>query len=409
MKKFLWFCVFVTLGFIMFMVFWSSYYYLAKNNEVRIYDRFHTIDKMDNKNFNFWGIISPVQIERQEIVNDTVNFCNKVIYPCAPNFKVTPPAGNPEDFIANEITKSLSDTIAKIELKARLDYDKTSLSCRKSFCSSLRKINKPKILELKLIGTASPEAVKYGYVNSITPYHYEKENIILAKERLNRIQNNLEKRGIKVDEKIVREIQLTPSKFEKAKKHKEVLIYTRYVECRSKIVYQNIKIETMTLPILIPLWIYVGTVIFILTVLLIVIFSSFIFSLKINRFNLLIKSLFFKIGKILIPLLIWIIGLLIILFLIICIIFNQLIFWLILIVLSILIIFLFFRRNLLSIILLIFNFFNYIFGLIQKKFRKYWIIFRIWWRKKTKCQKILIFILSYSVLVTIFVIYLLIK
>jgi hypothetical protein len=303
------FCVSLTLGLILLPVLWATYYSLVKGDKIHTYNRFYTTDGI-HEQFNPWALVSPIQIEKQSIVNDTIRFKHKAIYPCAQNY-----LGIGENFISDEISNFISDSVVRIEVKNKMDFDRTSYGVREYKNPEIRKVNKPYVSNLSLIGTASTEWNSYGFKKSIQLGHIEKENLQLAKERLLSISKTLEKDGFTINRKRITEIQLSKESVKAVLKDKNLLNEMRYVEAKGNIIVEKVKITTIALPIIGPLWIFLG----------ILIVFGFIKSIKFlwNKLNESFELGFYSIGTVIVPITL-IIGALIVLSLFIFAIINGL-------------------------------------------------------------------------------------
>ena len=385
MKNFVIFCVSVTLGSILFSIGWSTYYSI-KGDEIHAYDRFHTENVMGSK-FNPWGIISPLQIEKQSIINDTIHFKHKVVYPCAKNCLDK----RYENFISDEIYKFISDTIEKVEINNQLDYDRTSYGVRRYKNPEIRTANKPYVSFLALIGNASPEWVAgYGFEKSIQPGHIEKENLQLAKERLFNISKILEQKGFPVNNKKIAEIQLSKELVKSAMKDKNTLNEMRYVEAKGDIVIQKVKVSIIVTPLLFSLW-------FILFLLLV--YKIF----KLFRFN----NLVYKLRTILIQALMFIGGMSIIIASVVLIMSGL--FLPLIIIITIICLWLL-RGLIISLLLIIVGAVSHSIEFLRKWYSRKRRMLKLWWRIQNSTQKVIcILLLPYSILVTILVIYLLLK
>jgi hypothetical protein len=134
---------------------------LMNGEKIAVYPRLQK-EGADGKNhFNYWGLLSPLAVERQKTIYDTVRFSEKVIYPVAPKFElVAPNDTKAEIFVANKISKVIADTIDKIKIRLKYDYDGQSLATRNAANPKTVKLQDPKV-DLWLLGTASPESAKF--------------------------------------------------------------------------------------------------------------------------------------------------------------------------------------------------------------------------------------------------------
>lgn len=432
MKKFAIFCLSLTMLSVFFLIGWSVYHSSTNENKKTTgYFRFFTEDSLGKVSFNWNGLHSPKQQEFQEKVKGVVTFSFKVPYPIAPKFKLVDPTDgdNGEIFVASEINRIISDSVKRIKERFMLDYDGTSSGVRRYLNPGHLKLAEPKV-KLSLFGTASPEAEKYGLLESMKPGNFEPENSELSKSRLIRTADLLEKMGYKA--KILRfaEKQFSSIKeAEMALKDKTILDKMRYVQVDAVINVERLKVTTITAPVLAPIWLFLislGLISLwglrlpkfrrpklkwswkdfgeIIGVIFFFIYSFIIGIILLSLFITLWKwiLLFLAVAIILFALyLIWkyrkdiieclkFFGFVLLLlgaYIIDCLI--KLILWIWKIIKS------FFRL----IILLILG--------IQINLRNFWIYLQNWWGFKTTCQKVLIIVLPYAVAMTVYVIYLL--
>lgn len=236
-----------------------SAFHAIKGNHLEIYPRFYkTVD--GKKQFNPWGLISPVQVESQSIIKD-VRFETEtaVSYPVAPQFKmVNPTDTSVETAVANEIAKAIADSIEKPVVKKFFDYDGTAEAVRSHAKPVTVQPVKQKI-KLSLIGTASPEAVKYGFMQSVQPGNCEVENAELAKERLDRttaiLLRKLHSYGIdtvKLSKKSL-ELQFPKPVVDSAVAVKQ-LQNMRFVQARVLVPMEQVLVTPVTAPVLLPIW-----------------------------------------------------------------------------------------------------------------------------------------------------------
>lgn len=255
MKKFLFACVSLTLISIFFLSGLSGYRSL-QGDDVRVYTRFFTTDSTGT-HFNWYGIFSPVQTETQKTVTHTMKFSHKVIYPYGKNFQcIAPDDSTAEEFVAQEIARVINDSLTKISYNTSFDYDKTSLAVRKSANPSTRQLAKPTVI-LSLFGTASPEARKYGFQESLMPGHIEPENTGLSGQRLERTAARLEQKGFPATVKSWQEIQFrdTASALS-AVANPYILDTMRYVQANVVMPVQRLEITPVTVPVLLPIWLW---------------------------------------------------------------------------------------------------------------------------------------------------------
>lgn len=236
-----------------------SFYSSLQGDKVTVYTRFFTTDST-GKHFNWPGILSPVQIESQKVLTDTIRFTHKVVYPYGKNFQcVAPQDTTAENFVASEIARVIQDSIDKISFDTSLDYDSKSLAVRKSANPTTRELAKPTI-ELKLFGTASPEARKYGFEQSLMPNHFESENDTLARQRLERTATILEKKGFSAISTSYTELQFSDSlSAMMAIQNPAILDSLRWVEADVTIATERLEVTPATAPVLFPFWLWLSS------------------------------------------------------------------------------------------------------------------------------------------------------
>ena len=138
-----------------------------------LYSRFKKVHGRDTT-FNYWAIMSPFQTEKQTIVTNAVTFDKKVRYPLAHQFTCVSPIDTAEKAVARQIAQTIADTVHKIQVSNLFDYDDQSDAVRTASHPTTISTVSPKVV-LSLFGTASPEAAKYGFENSLQPGRYEKK------------------------------------------------------------------------------------------------------------------------------------------------------------------------------------------------------------------------------------------
>ena len=234
---------------------------LYKGESLTAYNRFHKVENGKEK-FNFLGLLSPLQVESQKQVNDTVHFMHTVVYPLAPHFKVVAPDDTTvsEAFVANEIARVVMDTINKRKFNLAFDYDHQALAVRASQHIALRPLIEPYV-RMSLHGTASPEAGKYGFYQSIKPGVIEHENEVLAAERVARttelLVDDLIKLGITcvtVSKVTSEELQFSETDMVDSATAVGMLPGMRYVRATIDISMQHTEVTPVTVPIAFPLW-----------------------------------------------------------------------------------------------------------------------------------------------------------
>lgn len=254
MKKFAYFCIGLTVVSILFLIGWDIYS-STKGGTVSSYYRFHTDDGKVTS-FNWAGLISPKQLESQKIINDTIRFTARVLYPYGKGFKLIEPKNGhqSEKVVADEIERIINDSISRITINSKMNYDGTSIQVRNYAKPETLPLVKP-TATVDLMGTASPEATKYGFEKSIQVNHFEKENEELAKARLDRTAKYLEQSGIKVRSKHSLELQFyDKAEVNQAIKNKSVLNSMRFVVADVTIPIQKLEVTTITAPMLLPIW-----------------------------------------------------------------------------------------------------------------------------------------------------------
>lgn len=240
---------------------------LMNGEKIAVYPRLQKEDSDGKKIFNIWGLLSPLAVERQKTIYDTVRFTEKVIYPVAPKFQLVAPSDTrAETFVANKISKVISDTIDKIKIRLKYDYDGQSLATRNAANPKTVKLQDPKV-DLWLLGTASPESTKDGFEKSIQPGNLEKENAILAEQRLKRtgalLKRNLTKLkigSVRILRQNSKELQLKDSnEVAQVIANPGLLDTMRYVKADVRIPLQKLVITPITTPIAFPLWFLIFT------------------------------------------------------------------------------------------------------------------------------------------------------
>ena len=251
--------VLLAVASILFVSTFAVYHHI-KGDELNAYYRFFKKDGKKSE-FNYWGLLSPIQFESQKITSDTMRFSHKVVYPLAPHFTcINPKDTSAESTVAKEIAKVISDSLQKIQFNLNFDYDRQSMAVRNHLNPKIIS-TKPMIINLSLLGTSSPEALKYGFEQSLQPDNIEQENCNLAKQRLDRtvllLKTNLSSFGIKskINNLDYEELQFTQkSDVQRAIKDRSLLDGMRYVIADVKIPTQKIEVTPVTAPILLPLW-----------------------------------------------------------------------------------------------------------------------------------------------------------
>lgn len=359
------------------------------------YPRFYTIDSTGSKQFNYLGLLSPIQVESQEPgIDAEVTLYKKVIYPYGKGFKCISPVDKAaEARAAREMADVIRDTIHKTYHEALWDYDQQSFAVREAQNPQTIFVPKPEI-HISLTGTASCESRKDGFKESIQLMHFEPENQKLAEDRLIRTKDSLLKYlqeyhidGVKIDSMKAEELQLSLDQYslllDNPTENLKILDDMRFVKAVIPIKTHRVKIKTATSPILLIPWLWLTLGVSILLCKLI----YFLFGLRIPKFEPSPKmdwhwdwSWFWK-------LILLIIALLMFLGTLLWLIYNL--YWVFLGIMAII--------GLLAVLwcLLQIRFFNGIYSL--------WRCLLNWWRSRTTCQKILfihVFVIDLYVLVT---------
>lgn len=207
----------------------------------------------NSKKFNGWAIFSPIQVEKQKLDSAVKTFTRRIILPLSSDFKFVNTNEKWENLMAKEIVR-IADSAMETIQTYRFDYDHTS--------KEVRDYAKPKeltvphyVLYINLKGTASPESEKEGYDNSIYPGHFEKENGRLARERAQNIAKYIKAMGYPVGIIESTELQLSKDEYWQALKDRSILDKMRYVDVTINILYKRLEVQTLTLPVLLPIWI----------------------------------------------------------------------------------------------------------------------------------------------------------
>lgn len=338
------FCVILAIGSAVLISGFAAYHSIVGDN-VDTYFRFFKNEDGEKK-FNWYGILFPVQTEYQKLSWDTISFSQKVIYPYAPKFNLTEPDSKfeAEEFIADEMSRVINDSLSRREIKTLLDYDGASLGVRDYANPKINPVTPPTV-HLKLYGTASPDARKYGLRESLEPGNIELENVLLAKDRLERTAGFLEQKGFKAVVKDYTEVQLeSPEDVSIAMENPAILDSMRYVIADVKIPIEKLEVTTITAPILLPLWFIFSLLGF-----------GWLVNLKFPRRKVPRTKTRIPIKKRIVLILVWIYE-----------IWDYRILW--------------FRRR----------------GYPR---------FITWWRGRTNCQRVLMFVLPYALLMTLLALY----
>ncbi|MFA6325271.1 MAG: hypothetical protein WCX46_03540 [Candidatus Paceibacterota bacterium] len=401
-------------------------YNVAKEREVNFYHRFMKTDDRGINHFNIWGLFSTTQGEYQSIVKDTMNFSCRVNYPLAPKFHVNGilvEDSLEEKYIAGEIMRIINDSIAKHLIQNNLDYDGTSVDVRRHANPDNLNLEKPKVF-LSLCGYSSPEAGNYGFKESIQPGHLEPENESLARERVERTGDILSTKGVVVKEKKFSELQFPDTiSANLALKNKSILDAMRYVSADVTIVTERLKIETITVPNLLPIWFMFLFFLFLFLISLSIpkLLRSVVFSINWAKIRDFLKSLFWiliylGVGFLIVALFLtfpWVFF--IILMIMVGLLALFFVWWLIYIIVKNrkdigFWIFVFFANIFLFILLIIEQIYLLIKKIVKsiknlyKIVRAKWINFTYWWRSLTQCKRTALVLFVYSVLATIAII-----
>ncbi len=228
-----------------------------QGDTVTIQSRFTKVED-GKKVFNWAGVFTPTQVTAFKTTEKVTNFTERVTYPVAPKFDLVAPSDSKEDVVASKISKVIQDSLRKITYNNALNYDGTSFAVLQASGDSMPVVSKPQIV-LSLIGTASPEAKKYGFRESMEPGCFEVENQKLAEARLDRTQKLLSEKLAKTNFRITKteakEIQFQNEKeVASAVADPTLLNAMRYVEAKVIITSQNVKVIPCPSPILLLLW-----------------------------------------------------------------------------------------------------------------------------------------------------------
>lgn len=215
----------------------------------------HRLYKMEHgkKVFNWSGLLSFSQVTALKVVKDEKTFTERVQYPKAPKFDLVAPTYNAEKFVADKITRTIKDSLKKMTYNHSFDYDGQSFKVLQAKDLKMPRIPQPTI-EMKLKGTASPEAKKYGYEASLQVGHRELENQKLAEARMTRTADSLKKNfsgiSFKITKREAEELQLKDStEIGKVLKDPSLLGKMRYVEAKIKIISYHVKVIPCPSPV----------------------------------------------------------------------------------------------------------------------------------------------------------------
>lgn len=260
MKNFFFACLALLLTAIFTLTTFGGYHNYQGEN-VEVYSRFFSADSTGNKSFNLLGLLSPLQVETQKVVTDTMRFTHKVVYPYGKNFQcIAPDDTTAEEFVAQQIAKAINDSLDKVSFNTRLDYDRTAMAVREAANPNTRILAKPTV-KLQLLGTASPEARKYGFEQSVMPGAFETENEILAQSRMDRTIQLLIYHLRDIDslaiEGYATELQFSDTASAMmAIQNTAILDSLRWVEADVTISIERLEITPATAPILFPFWLW---------------------------------------------------------------------------------------------------------------------------------------------------------
>jgi hypothetical protein len=253
-------CLIISLVSLTCQSIWSIYR-SNKGDTVKMYNRFHTVDS-NGTHFNWWSLVFPLQSEAQKLVKKEVSFKDTVRYEIAHNYVDNRKLNEEvEKAVVDSIVDFLSDTKKRLIIDFWIDYDKTSKEVRDYQNPAMRDAIKP-YGNVSYFGTASPDAASYGMRTSLEPGHLEKENDLLSWARLSRTQNgvdsNLRNRGVEITtlSRNAAEVQLASSEeADRAFSDLSILNELRYVAISGFMYLERLEITTMSLPVLLPLWI----------------------------------------------------------------------------------------------------------------------------------------------------------
>ncbi len=224
----------------------------AQGDAISVQHRFYKM-KHGKKVFNWAGLLSPIQVTALKVVKDEKTFTEKVQYPKAPKFDLVAPTYNAEKFVADKITRTIKDSLKKMTYNRSFDYDGQSFKVLQTKDLTMPMIPQSTI-EMKLKGTASPEAKKYGYEASLQVGHREPENQKLAEARMTRTADSLKKNfsgiSFKITKREAEELQLKDShEIDKVLKDPGLLDKLRFVEAKIKIISHHVKVIPCPSPI----------------------------------------------------------------------------------------------------------------------------------------------------------------
>lgn len=194
--------VFVFTMFIRFTV--------VEGRKVTTYERFLT-----SKGFNAWSLVSPLQSEGVKTYEKKIVFDKKIIFPIAKKFTLTDSLAkdsSAEYQVALAIKRSVNDSLKSLEVEHLFDFDGTSEAVRVYQHQGELLPTYTTNISVRLHGTASPEATKYGFEESIRPGQLEQENNFLAQERVQKTANFIKSFGYKVDSISHEELQFATNK-----------------------------------------------------------------------------------------------------------------------------------------------------------------------------------------------------
>ncbi len=233
----------------------------SKGDHIAVYPRFMKVDENGNHSFNWWALLSPIQGEGQNVITDTIQFGKTVIYPVAPHFDVVAPESDTaEAYVAQAIAQEIADTLKKISLDSSWDYDGQGSAVRRAAQPNTLSVEKPSV-SLSLHGTASPEAVKYGFWQSIQPGVLEPENALLAQARLQRTTgllvgdiHDLGVQQVSITDTSSEELQFSETDMPDSSTAAAMLPSMRYVRANVTIPVQRLVVTPYESPIALPIW-----------------------------------------------------------------------------------------------------------------------------------------------------------
>jgi hypothetical protein len=240
---------------------WNVYRSVEGDN-IEVYKRFYTADSAGT-HFNFWGILSPIQTETQRVTKTQIKFSVRIPFPYGEGFKPKRPNGTPEMEVAEKLDIIIRDTLGKMKLDLSFDYDGSSERVRNYSRPLMVKLNPAKV-KISIHSTASPEAQKYGFENSIIPGKIERENVELAKGRGVSVSSELQKLGYETYSLSFEELQFKDTtEARKATSNQKIFDLMRFAQADVVAEAESLEVTPATIPILLPLWLLLGGLAFV--------------------------------------------------------------------------------------------------------------------------------------------------